>query len=223
MEQNTDEGLEQPQAVDKTKNAKRVKDMVIIVVTCVLFVGGVFAIIIFGEIRAFQSQSVEEIEGYLEEVFYDDFDVEFHWYEYLTEYWSEDKMPYLVEATMADGSTVVFSAYWGKGSNLESGVETSYEYNLIDHYAYQYGMDCEAIDGTYYTVEVPKEALMGDPPVLYQFLLGLEETNYYYAGQTFYLLLEPTDNTGVSHRMEVNWENPVDYEAVMKDLQMFEE
>ncbi|MBQ9983479.1 MAG: hypothetical protein IJP29_02710 [Lachnospiraceae bacterium] len=222
MEQSVNASLEQTKNADKKKQSKQMKDIIIIVVVVGLFFGGAIASIIFEEVRAFQSQDVKEMELYLEEIFYDDFDVEFHWVEYFRKYLGENQMPYLVEATMDDGSKVVFTAFWRKGGTLEYGVETTYEYNLIDHYAYKYGMNCDSLGGEYFTVEVSKEHMEGDNSQLHQFLSDLENTNYYYAGQTFYLYLEPIDGTGTSHRMELNWENPLDYEAVMKDLQMRE-
>ena len=53
--------------------------------------------------------------------------------------------------------------------------------------------------------------------------MELQETNYYYAGQTFLLYLNPVESTGTSHHLQLDWENPLDYDEVLRDLLMFED
>ncbi len=205
----------------KKKKPLMGKNEIIILVVSMLIFGPVVISVIYDEVKAFYEQDEQDLEEFLEDVFYDDFTVDFDWPLYFSQYLGEDDMPYDVEVKLQDGETLWFLALWSKDYDLEYGVETTYEYELVKHYAAKYGMDV-GTSGGYCEIMVSTSDMEGDNPELYQFLTDLEETNYYYAGQTFLLYLNPLESTGTSHYMQLDWENPLDYEEVLRDLRMFE-
>lgn len=188
-------------------------------IVAILVVGGFVFAFVWRWRSDIRNYPEEKLEAFLEDCLMQDVELQMDHVSYFTQYLSSEYIPYVGQATLKDGSCLMFTAQWERDMSLDYGVYTDYGDELAEHYMEKHGMIYHITD-TWVEVDVTEAQLTGENPILKECLTDIWESDYIQSGQEMILYLN--SDLGLSYHLEMNWES-LPYEEIEKQLTSFKE
>lgn len=200
---------------EKTKKKISLKTILL----AVLVTAALFGIAAWDMLKEVREHPPEEIALYMEQCIGLPVSVQYDYERGFTDSRYAGQIPYYGQAVLDDGAGISFRIGLDRAFPfLEGGLYSTFEEEMLAHYAGQYGIRSET-DSYRNLLQIEKSDIEGEEPSLQMLLDVLWETSYIQkAGQELELYIAVLDGSNTD-TITLTAEESVDYETLRQELE----